>query len=267
VGDESSSKSATMQETSGKPAEQQGGDAGRAEHPPDRSRGILSDIRMFLLHRPELPTRIKFSTAGQRENYSQRVMQRLGTAVEEYSVLNIHQIGVEAPARYVFEELMEWNGDSTCWPNHIATVHRKDGRLENIEILLFGRKRYLPGLSDGFFCLREAPLFDLNAIRIQRSPDPAGGDNARYLLYACSGGYPIGIFSMYARSSIPEQREPGQTQLFVVVGFDFYGEKRRPIHRLVGPLWEMVHNRVTANVLNRLKQLCEWRFRKLQQKL
>ena len=166
-------------------------------------------------------------------------MQRLGLAVDEYAVLNIHQIGVEAPARYVFEELLGWNGDSTCWPNHIATVHRKEDRLENIEILLFGRKRYLPGLADGLFCLRESPLFDLNAIRIQRSPDPAGGDNARYLLYACSGGYPIGIFSMYARSSIPEQREDGQTQLFIVVGFDFYGQKRRPMQRLVGPLWEM----------------------------
>jgi hypothetical protein len=249
------------------PGQAGGGAMPPAEHPPERSRGILSDIRLFFLHRPEIPTRIRFGTAGERVNYSQRIMQRLGTAVQEYTVLNIHQIGVEAPALYVFEELLEWNGDSTCWPNHIATVRRKEGRLENIEILLFGRRRYLPGLADGLFCLRESPLFDLNAIRIQRSPDPAGGDNARYLLYACSGGYPIGIFSMYARSSIPEQRETGQTQLFIVVGFDFYGQKRRPMQRLLGPLWEAVHNRVTANVANRLKQLCEWRFRKLQQKL
>ena len=33
-----------------------------AEQPPERSRGILSDIRMFFLHRPEIPTRIRFST-------------------------------------------------------------------------------------------------------------------------------------------------------------------------------------------------------------
>ena len=238
-----------------------------AEHPPERSGGILSDVRMFFLHQPEIPTRIRFGTADERINYSQRIMQRLGTVVQQYSVLNIHQIGVEAPARYVFEELLGWNGDSTCWPNHIATVRRKEGRLENIEILLFGRRRYLPGFTNGRLRLRESPLFDLNAIRIQHTPDPTGGDNARYLLYACSGGYPIGIFSMYARSSIPGQRESGQTQLFIVVGFDFYGEKRRPMQRLVGPLWEAVHNRVTANVANRLKQLCEWRFRKLRQKL
>lgn len=256
-----------MQKVLDSPGEVEGRVSVPAVQPPERSRGVLSDIRMFFLHRPEIPTRIRFGTANERVNYSQRIMQRLGTAVQEYAVLNIHQIGVEAPARYVFEELLDWNGDSTCWPNHIATVHRKEGRLENIEILLFGRKRYLPGLADGLFCLRESPLFDLNAIRIQRAPDPAGGDNARYLLYACSGGYPIGIFSMYARSSIPEQHESGQTQLFIVVGFDFYGQKRRPLQRLLGPLWERIHNRVTANVANRLKQLCEWRFHKLQQKL
>lgn len=33
--------------------------------------------------------------------------------------------------------------------------------------------------------------------------------------------------------------------------------------RLVRPIWEWVHNRVTAHVLNRFKALCEARFEEL----
>lgn len=33
--------------------------------------------------------------------------------------------------------------------------------------------------------------------------------------------------------------------------------------RLVTPIWEWVHNRATANILNRFKDLCEARFDRL----
>ncbi|MCP5101935.1 MAG: hypothetical protein GY950_01085, partial [bacterium] len=171
--------------------------------PPSRSRGILSDIRFFFLHKPAVPTLIESDSEEERENYSRRIMQRLGTSVADYSILNIHKIGINAPVKYVFEELLKWDGDSTCWPNHIAAVQRIHGRLERIRIFLFGIKKSSLTL-----------LFNLNAIKIQRLPDPADFDNARYLLYKCSGGYPIGIFSMYARSSITVLNEEEQTQLF-----------------------------------------------------
>ena len=95
-------------------------------------------------------------------------------------------------------------------------------------------------------------------------PDPDEFDNARYLLYDCSGGYPIGIFSMYVRSSIAEQHEVEPTQLFLVVGFNFYGRENWSRKRIINRTWEGVHNRVTANVMNRFKQLCEWRFEKIR---
>jgi hypothetical protein len=70
------------------------------------------------------------------------------------------------------------------------------------------------------------------------------------------------------RSSIAARDETALSQVFLAVGFDFWGLRGwpvighalRPVHRV----WEGVHNRVTANVLNRFKQLCEWRFERLQ---
>ena len=88
-------------------------------------------------------------------------------------------------------------------------------------------------------------------------------DNARYLLFECRGGYPIGIFSIHARSSVTAQGETDATQVFMVVGFNFYGVQWWPGVRVFNKLWEAVHNRVTANVLNRFKQLCETRFRNI----
>ena len=218
--------------------------------PPEKSRGIVSDIRFFILHKPAVRTLIKFSNAAEREDYSHRIMQRTGIDVTQYSVLNIHRIGIEVPVRYVFEELLSWDGDSTCWPNHIATVDRLDGQLEKIQIFLLGLKKF-------------KPLFNLNAIKFQHLPG-LSDDNARYLLFESSGGYPIGIFAMYVRSPIAEHNELEQTQLFFAVGFNFYGKVHRSNLSIVNKIWEKIHNRVTANVLNRLKQLCEWRFQRLQ---
>lgn len=225
---------------------------------------MLSDIRCFFLNKPARPTLIRFQTEAERQNYSHRIMQRIGIDVSEYVIMNIHQIGIEAPVRYVFEELLKWNGDSTCWPNHLARVERIDGRLEAIQLFLCGWKSYPFGRKRGFFGLKWIPLFHLNAKWFQRVPPSADCDNARYLLYECSGGYPIGIFAMYARSSIAEQNEAEQTQVFLAVGFNFYGRENLSRTKLVNRTWEWVHDRVTANVLNRFKQLCEWRFSQIQ---
>ena len=139
--------------------------------PPRKSNGTLSDIRNFLLHKPAVPTLIDLCSDSERENYCQRILQRLGTSVEDYAVLNIHKIGIEAPVRYVFEELLNWDGDSTCWPNHIAQVNRIDSCIERIQIFLFGKKKYPFGLKKSFFGLKYIPLFNLDAIRIQHLPD------------------------------------------------------------------------------------------------
>ena len=104
-------------------------------------------------------------------------------------------------------------------------------------------------------------LFFLNVIRIKKVPDNFDFDNARYLLYECSGGYPIGILAIYVRSSIPEMGDVTKSQLIFGVGFNFFGnEKWQEKRKLVNTIWEWVHNRVTANVLNRIKQLGEWRI-------
>ena len=236
--------------------------------PPSRSKGLLTDVIYFLLHRPKKPTLIKFDSAEERDDYNQRMVQRTGINANRYSVLNIHKIGVEAPVSYVFNELLQWNGDSTCWPNHIAKVDRIENDLKRIRIHPFGWKKYPFKFMKSFFGLKLIPLFLPNAIQIKDVPDAFDFDNARYLLYECSGGYPIGVYVMYVRSSIPAMHEVAQSQLIFAVGFNFYGkedwQRRR---KLVNKIWESVHNRVTANVLNRIKQLGEWRLDTIQKKL
>jgi hypothetical protein len=233
--------------------------------PPKRSKGLISDIRAFFFHKPDIATLIEFDDEEERENYSHRIMQRLGIDVNKYNVLNIHKIGVSAPAMYAYEELLQWDGDSTCWPNHIATVERIGGKLEHMQIFLLGKKKYPLWFKKSVFGLKFIPLFKLDALRFQRLPNPSEQDNARYLLFECHGGYPIGIFSLYIRSSIAEQQEKEQAQLFMVVGFNFYGREDLHESHLLNRIWEKIHNRVTANIMNRLKQLCEWRFQKIQE--
>lgn len=233
--------------------------------PPNKSSGIFSDICSFFLHQPAIPSLVRFDSEDERENYSHRIMQRLGISVDKYAILNIHQIGINAPVRYVFEELEKWDGDSTCWPNHIAAVERINGHLEHIKIYLLGKKEYPFRFSKSFFGLKYIPFFQVDKLKFQHLPPPTEHDNARYLLYKCSGGYPIGIFAMYTRSSIEKQGESEPTQLFLVVGFNFYGKKDWPDKHFVNRIWEKIHNRVTANIMNRFKQLCEWRFRKIRE--
>lgn len=234
------------------------------KYPPARSKGLLSDFKFFLLNKPKISTLIKFNSESERQNYCLRIMQRIGIDVNSYTILNIHKIGIEVPVSYIFEELLQWNGDATCWPNYIAKVERIDDRLENINIFLLGWTKYIFGLKNGFLGLNFIPLFKLKAIKIQHQPNPTDFDNARYMLYKSSGGYPIGIFSMYVRSSIDSQQEVEKSQLFLMVGFDFYGKKEWLKRNLIKKIWESIHNRVTTNIMNRFKQLCEWRFEKIK---
>ena len=232
--------------------------------PPTRSTNIFSDVKYFLLNKPEIPTLIKFESEEDRLDYNDRIAQRMGIDVKKNSVLNVHQIGINAPVNYVFNELLNWNGDSTCWPNHIATVERINNEIEQIRILPFGWRKYPFGLKKTFLGLNLIPLFYLNSIRIKSVPDCFDFDNARYLLYRCSGGYPIGIFAMYVRSPLKILDEEESSQLFFVVSFNFYGKERLRKNGIKNRIWELVHDNVTRNVLNRLKQLCEWRIEQME---
>jgi hypothetical protein len=231
--------------------------------PPSKSKNVFTDFINFMWNRPETPTLIKFETDEDRKEYNERILQRIGLKVDRFSILNLHKIGVEAPVSLVFNELLNWNGDSTCWPNHVAHVQRINNEIEQIQILPFGWKNYPLGLKS-FFGFHPIPLFNLDSIRIKSTPDSFDFDNARYLLYKCSGGYPIGIFMMYVRSSIAEMSETESSQLIFAVGFNFYGKEKSKSPKLVNRIWEGVHNRVTTNVLNRIKQLCEWRIEKME---
>ena len=239
-----------------------GSDISPERLPPKKSKGIWSDIQYFILNQPEEKTLIVFKDEAEREQYCKSILQRHSIEVDDYRVLNIHHIGINAPASYVFNELLKWNGDSSCWPNHIARVTLQEGKLDHIKVFLFGREKSIFGKENGLLGFRLTHLFDLKAIKIQRCPAPFDVDNARYLLYSCSGGYPIGVFSMYVRTSIPERGEKEMSQLFMMVGFNFYGKKFLTRINFIRFFWKSIHNRVTSNVANRFKQLCEWRFQK-----
>ena len=63
--------------------------------------------------------------------------------------------------------------------------------------------------------------------------------------------------------AIADQQEVQQTQFFFAVGFNFNGKEHWRESHIVNRIWEKIHNRVTANVLNRFKQDCEARFEKI----
>jgi len=224
-----------------------------------RHRSFLGDIRDFLLHRPDIPTLVDQTTLERREYLSQSILQRLGIDVTTYSFLNIHGIGIDVPRRFVFSRLLSWDGESRYWPNRIARAQRVDGRIEHIEIYLFGWRR--------FFFFKATPLFRMKAVEIHEQPLEGEVDNARFLLFSCEGGYPIGHFTMYLRSPIAAMGEVEPSQLYLAVGFNVYGRRQLSRRRLAMPvnkLWEAVHNRVTANVLNSLKVICENEFREIE---
>ena len=237
---------------------------GFALAPPAESRGLLSDLELFVFTKPAIPTLIRFSSETERENYRQRIVQRLGISVEKYAILNIHRIGIEAPVQHVFRELLRWDAGSLFWPNHLATVERREGHLQHIRVYLLGGRRRVPGFRNGLFGLHDTPLFVMDAIKFQEAPPSWDVDNARYLLYECSGGYPIGIFATYVRSPIAAEAEVEPTQAFFVVGFNIHGRREWSGRHLVTATWEKIHNRVTANILNRFKMLCEANFQEVR---
>lgn len=230
---------------------------------PDATRNLIADLRHYFIHRPAIPTLVEFETGEVREDYTQRIAQRVGIDVSQYSVLNIHRIGIDAPVRYVFEELVRWRGDSPYWPNHVATLEIMEGRPEDVRVVLLGRSTggWLGSVSGG----RLGTLFEMHARTVRQVPGDSDMDNARYLLWDCSGGYPIGIFSVFARSAIASRNESEPTQLFFAVGFNPYGRRFLSNVRPVRRTWEAIHNRVTSNVLNRFKSLCEAGFRATRQ--
>jgi hypothetical protein len=205
------------------------------------SRSLLSDVRHYIIHRPPIPTLVEFGTDEVREDYTQRIAQRVGIDVSQYSVLNIHRIGIDAPVRYVFEELIAWQGDSPYWPNHVATLQILPGRPENVRVVALGRSigGWLGSVSGG----RLGTLFRMHARTVRQVPGDADVDNARYLLWDCSGGYPIGIFSVFARSPIAARDEIEPTQLFFAVGFNPYGRRLLSSIRPIRRTWETIHNR------------------------
>lgn len=230
---------------------------------PEVTRSLITDVRHYFIQRAPIPTLVAFETDAVRQDYTERIAQRVGIDVSQYSVLNIHRIGIDAPVRYVFEEIIRWRGDSPYWPNHVATLLAKPGQPESVRVVLLGRSvgGWLGSVTGG----RLGTLFEMHVRTVRKVPANSDLDNARYFLWDCSGGYPIGIFSVFARSPIEERHEVEPTQLFFAVGFNPYGRRILSDIRPVRRTWEAIHNRVTSNVLNRFKCLCENNFRSAQE--
>jgi uncharacterized protein YbjT (DUF2867 family) len=232
--------------------------------PPKRSKNLWSDIKQFLIHKPKISTWVQLKGKKEKASAATDLLHRLGIDVGKYKVLNLHKIGVNAPSHYIFDELLNWNSTSSCWPNHIAKVSRSDNKLEHLKIHLFGWTKYPFNLKKAPLGLNYIPLFELNALHFQHTPDSSLPDSARYLLYETSGGYPIGFFTLYTRSSIEEYGEKEMSQLYLMVGFNFFGKQVLRNWTPLNRLWEAIHNRVTSNVISRIKQLSEWRFEKMK---
>jgi len=240
-----------------------GGHTGIASSQADSS-SVVSDLSGYIFHRPEIHTHVAIESDSWRDDYTLRIARRTGVDVSVYSILNIHRIGIDAPVEIVFEEVERWNSGSSCWPDHFATIEEIPDEQDGFRVIVFGHTWISRWLRKRFG-RRFGTLFRATVVEARRVPDALDVDNARFFLWNCSGGYPIGVFSIFVRSAIPERGEKQPTQLFFAVGFDPYGSKR--LGR-IGPLrtaWQFVHDRVTSNVLNRFKQLCESRFRDLQQ--
>lgn len=227
---------------------------------PGQSRSVISDVRHFVISRPAIPTLIDSRSDAVREDYEHRIRQRFDLSVSEYAVMNIHKIGIAAPPGYVFEELVDRRAALRCWPGHLATLERVNDDFEHVNVYLLGRRKRFLGLKNDLLGLNVVPLFTMKAIKVQRAPAPSDFDSPRYVLYDCSGGYPVGVFGCFVRSPIADLGEKEQSQVFMAVVFNFYGREDWPEKHIVNTAWERIHNRVTANILNRFKRLCEFEF-------
>lgn len=222
-----------------------------------KSTSILTDIKYFFFEKPGIETFIKINTPSDREYYNDLVHNRIGEEISNYKLLNIHRIGIQAPAEFIFNELMNWGSDSCWWPNHIAKVNVLDAERSKINIFLFGNLSLKPKKMNrppGFHLLR---LFNLTLIKKEQNRDKQSDENVHFLLYKCSGGYPIGIFNLFTRNSDPERNESGLSQLFMMVGFNPHGIKFLSRIKLITKPWEKIHNRVSSNALFRIKKYCE----------
>ena len=231
---------------------------------PEESSSLVSDVAGFVLQRPEIATPVAVESDSWREDYTLRIAQRTGVDVSVYSILNIHRIGIEAPVEVVFEEVERWNGGSSCWPDHLATIEGVPDEQDGFRVIVLGHTRISRWLRK-HFGRRTGTLFRAAVAEARRVPDVQDVDNARFFLWNCSGGYPIGVFSIFVRSAIPERGETEPTQMFFAVGFDPFG---RAALAKIGPIrtaWQFVHDRVTSNVLNRFKRMCEDSLHDLQQ--
>jgi hypothetical protein len=230
---------------------------GRVAAVPTNSTSVISDLFGFVLHRPEIPTEVSVESDSWREDYTRRIAERTGVDVSVYSILNIHRIGIDAPVETVFDEVERWEGGSACWPDYLATIEETPGEQDGFRVVFLGRSRLMRWLR-GRFGAEFGTLFVATVVEARRIPDMRDRDNARFFLWNCSGGYPIGVFSIFARSRIPERGEVAPTHLFFAVGFNPYGSQA--LGNLGGPVrstWQFIHDRVTSNVLNRFKKLCE----------
>lgn len=230
----------------------------KPQMPCKKSNSIISDIKYFFINKPEMNTFIELKSDDDRKRYNKLIYERTGYDVGEYTLLNIHQIGVDTPVDYLFDELMRWNSDTCWWPNHIAKVHVTSNDLSHIDVFLFGKLNFKPGnkiKSPEFHLLR---LFNLSILKKIQNPGKNDSvDNAHFLFYKCSGGYPIGVFSLFARKSLPENNEDCESQLFMMVSFNPHGIKSLSKVKLFTKTWEAIHNRVTTNSLTRIKKFCE----------
>ena len=124
-------------------------------------------------------------------------------------------------------------GNSGASPSEIrsgvdATLERVNGDVEHLNVYLLGRKKRFLGLNYDLLGLNVVPLFTMKAIKVQRVPAPSDFDSPRYVLYDCSGGYPVGVFGCYVRSPIADLGEKEQSQVFMSVVFNFYGREDWP---------------------------------------
>jgi hypothetical protein len=224
---------------------------------PANSTSALSDVLNFVVHRPSIPTQVSMESDTWREDYTRRIAERTGVDVSVYSILNIHRIGIEAPVETVFDEVERWEGGSACWPDHLATIEELPGEQGGFRVVLLGRAsvmRWLRSRLGSEF----GTLFVAKVAEARRVPDSRDTESARFFLWNCSGGYPIGVFSIFARSRIAGRGEVEPTHLFFAVGFNPYGI--RTLGRIGWPFratWQLIHDRVTSNVLNRFKRICE----------
>jgi len=204
-------------------------------------KGLWSDFVSFFLRRPRERTLIDLSSPGARAEYDQRVFERLGISVADNDVLNIHRIGIDAPDALVWDVWSRRDANTLYWPTRIAFPAWHDGNGAEGKLLLFGH----PAL----------PIFRADLIRRCEVPADSDPNRARYALYRCSGGYPMGVFAMYVRPRTAAD-DTDATQVFFLVAFDFFGKKQWLGTRAVRPIWEPIHNRVTSHVLNRFKAHC-----------